>query len=114
MKFEKEHKRVNTTAETSSQPLFTKFRFTPALDEYKHAGNQKDTGPPIELHSTRALSVQAPQDQNDDMDAIFVKMETPENYKKLSVVGTYQKTCCSYVLLCCIRLLINHGLRMHP
>ncbi|CAO3617052.1 unnamed protein product [Mucor fragilis] len=100
MKFEKEHKRVNTTAETSSQPLFTKFRFTPALDEYKHAGNQKDTGPPIELHSTRALSVQAPQDQNDDMDAIFVKMETPENYKKLSVVECIPEEYYHYCNLC--------------
>lgn len=121
MKFEKEHKRVNitttttTTAETSSQqPLFTKFRFTPTISEYKYVGNQEEEEedtPSIELNNhpptTRgggASNVQqqqqAQQDEDEnqnttDMDtSIFVKIETPEHYKKLSIVGMYYTTHC--------------------
>ncbi|OAD04187.1 C2H2-type zinc finger transcription factor [Mucor lusitanicus CBS 277.49] len=105
MKFENECKRVNTTTRTSSQPLFTTFRLSPVFNGYKYTQDKEDIGSLEEGDSnnpttTSASSVAQQQNESDDLDNIFIKVETPEKYRKLSHVELIDEEYYHYCNLC--------------
>ncbi|KAK4513266.1 uncharacterized protein ATC70_011834 [Mucor velutinosus] len=105
MKFEDEDKRVKATTEASSQPLFIKFRLSPAFNEYSDARGKEELELAVKVDgnnpATSASSiVQGHDNESDGLDDVFIKIETPEKYKKLAYVECINEEYHHYCNLC--------------